>query len=248
MASEVRFVRLDSESEICGLPALRVRSFFRQASRRSYEHPTIASIQEFFSIPEIRARQVIEYFIHRRLLKKGYTPDDWQITEPGARLGCAHIQKPIHRRTADRRLSEFLERVRQVNSDSSLLCYVRRVAVFGSYLTTTRERINDLDLAVLLQLKIQGKQSTQARIDHAKQSARRFKNIVEMLCWPEHEVWMFLKSRSQTLELHEWSELEDALAAGKMIEHKIVFEAADGSFGYRRQIPTSTCLATKPNA
>jgi len=221
-------MRLDPKGEICGLPALRVRSFLQQALRRTYQHHTIASIQEFFGVPEIRARRVLEYFRHRRLLKKGYFPDEWQITEAGARRGSAHIQKPIYRRTAERALRDFFDRVRRVNEDQRCFYKVCKVAVFGSYLSTTRERINDLDLAVLLQPKNRGKQSSQAMIDHAKRSGRRFTNIVEMLGRPTTEVWRFLKRRSRTIELHEWSELEDALAAGKNIEHKILFEAADG--------------------
>jgi hypothetical protein len=101
------------------------------------------------------------------------------------------------------------------------------VAVFGSYLTT-RDRINDLDIAILLKPKIEGEELSRTIMNKAKEAGRRFNSFVDMIGWPEIETWRFLKRRSRTIELHEWAELAHALAAGKNIEHKILFEAADG--------------------
>src|SRR5262245_12290397 len=102
-------MRLDLSVEICGMPATKMRSFFREWQKRSWQLYTASNLQVFFSIPEMRARQVIEEFERRGLLMRCPHSDLWEINEAGARVGAARITKPILRSTADRCLSEFLE-------------------------------------------------------------------------------------------------------------------------------------------
>jgi hypothetical protein len=66
-------------------------------------------------------------------------------------------------------------------------------------------------------------------MNKAKEAGRRFNSFVDMIGWPEIETWRFLKRRSRTIELHEWVELADALAAGKNIEHKILVGSSAGA-------------------
>lgn len=102
--------------------------------------------------------------------------------------------------TADRILSKFMDRVRQVNSNPSFLVMVKKVVVFGSYLTDA-PRINDIDIAVELARKenhpmVLNKDRAQIAIDlstAAEEKGRHFSSFIDRLEWPEHEVRLFLK-------------------------------------------------------
>lgn len=58
-------------------------------------------------------------------------------------------RKPLRRETAERLLSELLDRITALNSDPRFLARVQKAVVFGSYNGET-ERIGDLDVAVQL--------------------------------------------------------------------------------------------------
>ena len=81
-------------------------------------------------------------------------------------------------------MSEFLDRVRQVNSNSGFLYRVRKVVVFGSFLSDA-PFVGDLDLAVDLCPKEKDSRKhselIRARANEAARYGRRFRNYVEGL-------------------------------------------------------------------
>src|SRR5437867_3954023 len=100
----------------------------------------------------------------------------------GSTLAQASAAQPLRRGTAERKLADFLARVRRVNEDGYYLYRVKKVLVFGSYLTAAA-RINDIDVAIELVHRWQDpdKHSTlhHARIQEAMRKGRRFGNISE---------------------------------------------------------------------
>ena len=67
----------------------------------------------------------------------------------GSTLAQASAAQPLQRGTAQRKLAAFLARVRRVNEDDYYLYRVKKVLVFGSYLSAAA-RINDIDVAIEL--------------------------------------------------------------------------------------------------
>src|SRR5207244_9199864 len=121
----------------------------------------------------------------------------YEVTTLGNALAMATAGKPIHRRTADRLLSDFLSRVKQVNEDDHFLYKVTRVVVFGSYLDAQKETLNDLDLAVDLEFKEADMSKRRAlldeRIREAREQGRHFGTHLAQVSWPIREVKQFLK-------------------------------------------------------
>ena len=68
------------------------------------------------------------------------------------RLAYASAAKPIHRKTADRLLSEFMERVHAVSATPEYLFWVSEAILFGSMLSDVK-RLGDVDVAVTLESK-----------------------------------------------------------------------------------------------
>jgi DNA-binding IclR family transcriptional regulator len=65
----------------------------------------------------------------------------WTITQAGQTFSSAPAARPITRATAERALSEFLERVTEVNQYPYFLAKVARVVLFGSMLKPDVERV-----------------------------------------------------------------------------------------------------------
>jgi len=128
----------------------------------------------------------------------------------------------LRRETAQRKLAEFLERVRRINNDDYYLYRVKRVLLFGSYLRDA-ERINDIDIAVELAPRHTDDEERWAlhhtRVNDAIRGGRRFSNISEETSWPEIEVLLALKARSRAISLHP---TEDAIL--ERTEYRVLFE------------------------
>jgi len=146
----------------------------------------------------------------------------WKTTNRGRQLALATAAKPISRAAAEKKLSEFLERVKVVRDDPRFLYKVTRVAVFGSYLGGG-EDLGDIDLAVGLAHK-ETDRDKQRELNsrhcwEAQARGRRFGTKLEMLYWPQTEVRRFLKARSGRFSFHYLEEL-----SGLGCEYKVIYE------------------------
>ena len=119
-------------------------------------------------------------------------------------------------------MSEFLDRVGKVNSNSYFLYRVQKAVVFGSFLSDAPV-IGDLDIAVDLCPKENDPRKhsglIRARANDAVICGRGFGNFVEAFQFAEQEVIMFLKSRSRILQL---TRCDDGVL--KIAESRVIFE------------------------
>jgi predicted nucleotidyltransferase len=172
-----------------------------------------------------KAGELLRELKRRGLIEPGTIIDQseplFRKTLKGSTLGLASASKPVTRKTAERVFSEFMERVKRVNSDPYFLYKVTKVIIFGSYLTDAL-RINDLDAAIELTPKEEDPQLRMEQFQQhsleAERKGRNFDTFVDKIGWPETEVKLFLKSRSRTLSLHP---INDKII--DMADHKIVF-------------------------
>jgi predicted nucleotidyltransferase len=216
---------VDPTSEICGISAVRVRDLLSAAS---FLHWTTVYVEDRLRISNAQARQLVEELLRLAYIRPVDTRDssnDWYTrANDGATFALASAAKPLTRKTADRKVREFLDRIHQVNSSQQFLHRVRQALLFGSYLTD-RPRINDIDIAVELVYKIddpdQRAAAIQAKVREARQAGRRFDSIADEVFWPSQEVRLFLKSRSRAISLHT---TEDGIL--KIAETRVLFESA----------------------
>lgn len=136
----------------------------------------------------------------------------FRLTSNGQALANASAAKPIHRKTAERVLAQFLERVHRVNATSEYLYQVKDVILFGSMLTEA-EQLGDVDVAIKLQPKVSETKAfeawSMARRDGAEEAGRYFRTLFEWGIWPRHEVHLQLKAGSRSLSLHELEEIQN---------------------------------------
>ena len=120
-------------------------------------------------------------------------------------------------------MSEFLDRVAQVNAADAYAYRVRAVVVFGSFLTG-RDMIGDIDLAVQSIPRFDDR----AKQDEVEEEARSrkdgpFRNLTENVCWPQIEMERALRARSTALELHPIGNLEAILRRAADTPYKVLF-------------------------
>ena len=203
-------MRIDSKEQIADVEILKVRDLLRRVNNTD-EWEADFVVDRLKISPKKANRLIIE------LNRRGYIEpiriyrqkQFYRKTLKGSTLGLASAAKPVTRKTANRIFSEFMDRVRQVNSDPSYLVKVKKVLVFGSYLTDAL-RINDIDVAVELTWKedhplVLNKDKAQLALNLsniAEKKGKQFHSFIDRLDWPKHEVRLFLKSRSRTLSIH----------------------------------------------
>ncbi len=208
-------MRIDPKEKISGVLILEVRKLLKAVDNESdWDKNFVTSLLKL-------SLQKANRLLHE-LERRGYVERSiiiereqfWRKTIKGSTLGLASAAKPVTRKTADRVFSEFMERVRQVDSEPRFLKKVRKVVVFGSYLGDS-PKLNDIDIAVELEWKedhpwFVGKERSQAVLDYAYEAqmkGRYFKTFLDRLTWPEDEVKLYLKKRSRTISLHSTSDM-----------------------------------------
>lgn len=120
-----------------------------------------------------------------------------------------------------------MDRVHFVNSPAcDFLFWIEEVVLFGSMLTQ-QERVNDVDLCVRMERKIDGDAFSKAadrRSQLARQNGRSFRNMLDELYWAEHEVRLYLKNRSRAISLVQW----DAKWLGRTA-HQVIYRRSAGA-------------------
>jgi predicted nucleotidyltransferase len=203
-------MRIDAKDKIADVEILKVRDFLRRVNNTDEWEDNF--VVHRLKISPKKANRLIN-----ELNRKGYIEpiriyeqkQFYRKTLKGSTLGLASAAKPVTRNTANKIISEFMDRVKQVNSDPSYLVKVKKVLVFGSYLTDAI-RINDIDVAVELTWKenhpmVLNEDKAQLALNLsiiAEDKGKKFSSFIDRLEWPEHEVRLFLKSRSRTLSIH----------------------------------------------
>lgn len=117
----------------------------------------------------------------------------------------------ITKEKAEKLFSEFMDRVKQVNENESLMYRVTQVVLFGSYITDAPS-VNDINIAVKLDRKENDTELYMAKSEvYVQEAAERgviFKSFFDRLVYPEIEVHKLLKSKSRYLSFHP---IEDSI-------------------------------------
>lgn len=132
----------------------------------------------------------------------------------------------ISRNTADRIISEVVERAKEINASPypKFMHFIKKIAVFGSYLTD-KEKLGDVDIAVLLE-----RREGYVRDDYRENALECIrihnKNVYdfyEQLYFPEKIARQTLRNRSKSLSIHDYDELERMIEEWGT-EHKVIYE------------------------
>jgi predicted nucleotidyltransferase len=205
-------MRITSEQLVAGDPPIQVRNFLRRFRSAVISVPTV---QEVFNLSSIEAKEFLRRMVKLGLLErsKHFSRKDrpaYEVSTPGLALANASAAKPITRKTANRALQEFMDRVRVINASDEYPYKIESVVLFGSMLSDN-ERLGDVDLAVELLPASPNNQEFDKRWNYryflAAIDLRHFYSDFDWIAWPATEILRFLKSRSRSLALHNLDDL-----------------------------------------
>lgn len=205
---------------MAGVPVLQLRQLLRKHHAYGLLESEVESAFPGYGTSILKA------LVDEGYLELSDRPDLYTTTLKGGALVKATASRPVSRKTAERCLKEFLERVQEVRRSPEFLWKVKRVILFGSFLTTDKSTVSDVDLALDLTPKENDPTTRMSlereHIQKAQQAGRRFSNFIDRLGYPQTRVRMFLKNRSHVLQLTDCSDgvLETATK-------KIIYEDAD---------------------
>ncbi len=136
-------MQITKDQLIAGQPALKVRSFLRTYSILSFY------TSEFEKVLNLSPAEAEDFACE--MVNLGFFTQTthcpinnrpvYQVGDQGHRLANASAAKPITRKTADRVLQEFIERVRIVNASTLYAYKVETAVLFGIFPPSHR---NDL--------------------------------------------------------------------------------------------------------
>lgn len=209
-------MRIKSTDSIVGVPILKVRHLLRLAGDKEW---SIHFVREVAGVSRQRARNLLACLTEQGFIEPTETEGRIQwysTTSRGLTLAAATAALPVRRAVAERILSDFLHRVDVVNTSDTYLYEAKTVVLFGSFLSGA-DPVGDIDLAVELQRKRWAQEKwreiSKEHLRLARQSGRRFASAFDRIAWPEHEVKLFLKSRSRTLSIMDL-DIHEPLLAG----------------------------------
>jgi predicted nucleotidyltransferase len=204
-------MRIDPKSMIAGHPALAVRKALRNL--RDWECWDTGNLETAAALTPGTGRALAKALQTEGLIEASGSAG-WTVTQAGRTFSAATAAKRVTRATAERALSQFLERVTRVNQDPYFLSKVTKVVLFGSMLNPEIDRLSDVDLAVELATKEtdfeRARQQNYERAELLSAQGRRFRNFLEWELCGYPEARQFLKGRSRVIALADYS-VEKAL-------------------------------------
>jgi predicted nucleotidyltransferase len=116
-------------------------------------------------------------------------------------------KRKYKRSTANRVLSDLIDRIYIINNDNNYIYRVTKAVLFGSYINSNKEAIGDLDIAIYTELK-------STSINEVDQNIRQFEmdwineetgymNYIEQAIYGRIKMGKYLKNRSPLIELHD---------------------------------------------
>jgi predicted nucleotidyltransferase len=144
----------------------------------------------------------------------------WVNTLKGNSLALAKANKPLLRKTADRIMTELMERITRVNNDPYFLYKVNKIIIFGSYLTDSLT-MNDIDIAIDLVPKEVNHEMhitlREQRSQFLAENGKHFRHYTEYLAASEVEIYVTLRANSRHLSFHSINDKILEIAQQKVI-------------------------------
>jgi hypothetical protein len=220
-------MRIRPDAVIAGFPAKQIRKLLRQATLS-------LSVDEATKVLGLNQRSTLKLLndLEKQgfIEKNAFAPDpnrNWKNTIKGGALSKALFSAPVSRRAAEKKLSEFMNRVCEVNEAGRFLYRVTKVVLFGSFLTES-STVGDLDIAIELAPKEPDSwKHSELILEHANAAAlngKRFHNFMQGLDYAAQEVRSYLKGRSRIIQL---TDCRDGVL--KIAKSRVLYESPEKS-------------------
>jgi DNA-binding Lrp family transcriptional regulator len=220
-------MRIRPDDVIAGFPAKQIRKLLRQSTLSL----SVDEATKILGLSEKSALKLLNDLEKQGFVEKNaFAPDpnkNWKNTVKGGALSNALFSAPVSRRAAEQKLTEFMDRVMEVNEARRFLYRVRKVVIFGSFLTES-STVGDLDIAIeLIPKEPDATKHSELVLAHGNAAAlngRHFRNFVQVIDFAAQEVRSFLKAGSRIIQL---TDCRDGVL--KIAKSRVLYESPEKS-------------------
>jgi len=115
----------------------------------------------------------------------------------------------VLRSTAEKILEEIVRRADEANANADFAYSVMRIAVFGSYVNSEKDKLGDLDIAVDLAPRYDDDEAQhRAEAEALRRRGPHTYSIIDRAYFPRCEVERCLRDSRRCLHLHSFAELQ----------------------------------------
>jgi len=220
-------MRIRPDDLIAGFPARQVRKLLRQSDL----FLSVDDVIKILGLSGESALQLLKTLEQQGFIKKNTSAPDpkknWKHAIKGGALSKALFSAPVSRQSAERTLSEFMDRVKEVNEAGKFLYRVRKVVLFGSFLAES-STVGDLDIAIeLVPKEPDSRKHSELILAHANAAnlnGKRFQNFIQRLDFAAQEVRSYLKGRSRIIQ---FTDCKDGVL--KIAKSRVIYESPEKS-------------------
>ena len=123
------------------------------------------------------------------------------------------------RKTADRMVPEFMDRVARVNSDDNYVYRYSRIVLFGSYVNSDRQKIGDIDIG--FQLEPRFDPDFVGWLSYAKWQEAPSGGLMYELSWPREEVLRAARGGNRYISMHDLGHDREAIESDVHVEMEL---------------------------
>jgi predicted nucleotidyltransferase len=213
-------MNIGRKEELAEVRLTEIRNFLRTYWNEG--NFSAMDMESYLKVTKEKTVELLDALINKEWVGKDENERYFPTNNAGS-LIMAKAFKRISRDKAQQSYNDFINRVEEVNNNPYYLYYVRKVILFGSFLTDSEE-VSDIDLAIELLHKDMGKgvDLVQVIMKRAAVSGKEFSSIIDKLDFAYQEVRLFLKNKSRVISFHPIKEL-----AIMKCPTRIVFECVD---------------------
>jgi len=217
---------ITKDQTITGIPLKKIRDCFKKLSTGGYVTFGVEFLKDDLEISKKAANLLVQ-----DLLREKYIQLDtehcrkefpYTLDSKGNTLRNASAAPPIKRVSAEKKLQDLLNRVKEYNSNPLFPYLVHHVAVFGSFLSD-KQLLGDIDIAYDYVQKVNYRELANERVRIAETKGRIFFDLNDLF-WPEKELRLLLKNKDRGLSLHGFDEVLRLAENNPEFKYKIVFE------------------------
>lgn len=171
-------MRIERNQIIAGHPAVEIRRLMRDYLDRPVRIERLANLPACSLLASASTLKALE--------REGFLERVGNVLKPslkGSALAQASAAPPLCRSTAERLVSQVVDRATSINSADIFAYRVRTLVIFGSFLTGA-DRINDVDVACELVPRWNGEEQDEAEQFSRSLHEGRFRNASESAAWP----------------------------------------------------------------
>lgn len=153
-----------------------------------------------------------DYIVTTKIKINGETHNIYDITDKGRELCRARCIKRMTRAQANKLFDEIIERVREVNDNTYYLYKVKKIILFGSYITN-KQSIGDIDIAFELEFKHKVVETnnglnTELVANKKRAAENNCYDFLKSFSFGRYEVEKFIKNKNPKIHITPQCDLE----------------------------------------